>query len=104
MKLIPIDLYLEGQPALLNWLWRVYNQIKDFCDQERLTIEQFLNKYIKPNDKNKISGLMSGQTGGSKNPQKFSEISGNSSSCTQKYKILAVVLLVLGLILWGRYI
>lgn len=65
LKLIPIDLYLDGQVSLLNWLWRVYNQINDFCGKSRKTMPEFLDKYLKPEDSGLVSSLSHGQVGGS---------------------------------------
>ncbi len=66
LKVIPIDMYLDGQPALLNWLWQVHNQVNDFCGKERISLEAFLTKYLKSGDKKRMPTLVAEQTGGSK--------------------------------------
>ena len=45
IKIIPIDNYLDGKPALMNWLWLVHNQVNDFCGKARITQSQFIDKY-----------------------------------------------------------
>ena len=72
LKVIPIDQYLAGPDALLNWLWRVHNQINDYCGKPRKSIEQFLNQYLKSTDRGMVPQLSSGQVGGSVGSSMFS--------------------------------
>jgi hypothetical protein len=55
LKIIPIDLYLDSQASLLDWLLKVHNQINDFCGKERIDLEDFLHKYLKAGDTSIIS-------------------------------------------------
>jgi len=64
LKVIPIDIYLDGQPALLNWLWRVHNQVNDFCGKPRKSFPDFLRVYLKSADQSQVPVLASKQTGG----------------------------------------
>lgn len=74
LKVIPIDMYLDGQTALLNWLWRVHNQVNDFCGKTRKSLPDFLTAYLKPSDKNQVATLVSEQTGGSGNANQYQAI------------------------------
>ena len=87
LKIIELGDFLEGKPALLNWLWRVHNQINDFCGSTRLTMEQFLKKYMRKEDYGLVPGLSYGQTG---------------ESYSLKVNWIWLILLVLLVLYWNK--